>query len=121
MAGIKQLLIIPFAIFQGSLTGLIGVVCGIVYSIGGLIIDVLVSADVLSAEKMETPGISIGTLLAMGALIAMPVIFFAAGFVTGILEALLYNICSRWLGKIPFQFVKGEGRNTQADTKVGGC
>ena len=98
MKRIRKLHIFPFALFQGTLAGLIGVVCGILYAFGGFIIDAGVSLGWLSAEAMGTPGLSYGTILALGALIGMPLIFAAVGFVAGIVEALLFNLLSRWFG-----------------------
>ena len=98
MGTIKRLKILPFALFQGWLTTLLGLVCGILYSFGGLLIDAGVSLGWISGEAWGTPGLSYGTVLAFGALIGMPVIFGLIGFAGGILEALLFNIISRWVG-----------------------
>jgi hypothetical protein len=92
VAKINKLGIFSFAKFQAILFALLGLVAGIIYSIGGFFIDVFVSLGWLSAITFETPGLSYGTLLAMGALIGMPVIFAAFGFIAGIIEALLYNL-----------------------------
>ena len=89
-----------FAMLQAVMFGLIGLICGVLYGIGGLLIDTLVSLGMLSPESFSTPGLSIGTLLALGALIGMPVIFAALGYFLGLLEAVLFNIFSRWLGHI---------------------
>lgn len=98
MGTIKRLKILPFALFQGWLTTLLGLVCGILYSFGGLLIDAGVSLGWISGEAWGTPGLSYGTVLAFGALIGMPVIFGLIGFAGGILEALLFNLISRWVG-----------------------
>jgi hypothetical protein len=98
MRKIKKIGVLSFARFQAVLAGLIGLVCGTLYSFGGLIIDVLVSLAILSPITMETPGLSYGTVLAFGALIGIPVIFMIAGFLLGIIEAILYNIFARWFG-----------------------
>lgn len=84
--------------FQAYLFGLMGLVLGILYSFGGLIIDVLVSTNILSATEMETPGLSWGTVLAFGALIAMPLILASIGFILGFIEALLFNFFSKYFG-----------------------
>ena len=52
----------------------------------------------------ETPGLSYGTVLAFGALVAMPVIAAGAGFALGIVEALLYNLVARWFGGVTMNF-----------------
>ena len=55
----------------------IGLALGILYSVGGLIIDVM------------TIGLNAGTALAFMALIGMPVIFGAIGWIIGLLFAVL--------------------------------
>ncbi|MDH3699238.1 MAG: hypothetical protein OER83_05400 [Flavobacteriaceae bacterium] len=100
MKKINKLQIFPFALFQGILTGLLGLVCGILYSIGGFLIDAVVSLGWVSGEYWETPGLSYGTLLAFGALIGMPLIFAAVGFVAGIVEAVLFNLLVRRFGGV---------------------
>ncbi|MTI20678.1 hypothetical protein E1176_06565 [Fulvivirga sp. RKSG066] len=104
MERLKKVSVWSFAKFQTVLGALIGLVCGILYAFGGLVIDALVSAGVLSPEAMSTPGLSIGTLLAFGALIGMPVIFGFFGMILGILEALLYNQYAKWFGGIRIHF-----------------
>lgn len=98
MSTVKKLRIIPFALFQGWLTTLLGLICGILYSFGGLVIDAGVSIGWLSAVAWETPGLSYGTLLAFGALIGMPALFGIIGFLGGIVEALMFNWTSKWIG-----------------------
>jgi hypothetical protein len=84
--------------FQAILMALIGLLLGVLYSFGGLIIDTLVSLGWISSS--ETPGLSYGTLLALGALIGMPVIGCVIGFVLGLIEAILYNLYAGWFGGI---------------------
>lgn len=100
MGRIKKLQIFPFALFQGILSGLLGLVCGILYSFGGFLIDAAVSLGWVSGEYWETPGLSYGTILAFGALIGMPLIFAAVGFVAGIVEAVLFNLLVRRFGGV---------------------
>jgi len=104
MKRIRKLQIFPFALFQGTLTGLIGLVCGILYSFGGFLVDAGVSLGWLSGEFWNTPGLSYGTLLAFGALIGMPLIFAAVGFTAGIIEAVLFNIIAKWFGGLKPNF-----------------
>lgn len=85
---------------------LVGMVCGIIYSIGGLIIDALVTIGLLSSESLSSPGLSYGTILAFGALVGMPVIFASIGFLVGIVEAVLYNLFARWFGGLKLNFDK---------------
>lgn len=78
--------------------GFVGLILGILYSFGGLIVDSLVTLEWMTTN--ETPGLSYGTLLAFGALIGMPLIFAVAGFVVGGIGAILFNIVAKWFGGI---------------------
>ncbi len=102
MEKIRRLDLLSFAKFQAVLGGLLGLLFGILYSFGGLIIDTLVSLGWITSS--ETPGLSIGTLMAFGALIGMPLIGLVVGFFTGILEALLYNIGAQWFGGVSLKY-----------------
>ena len=104
MKSFKKIKIFSFAIFHTVLGGLVGLICGILYSIGGLIIDTLVSMGWASSSYWETPGLSYGTVLAMGALIGMPLIGAAAGFLLGLVEGVLYNVFARWFPRINLDF-----------------
>ena len=55
----------------------LGLVCGVLYSVGGLVIDML------------TIGLNWGTAMAFMALVGMPVVFGAFGFLCGALIALV--------------------------------
>jgi hypothetical protein len=102
MAKNKKLNILKFAFFQTYLGALIGLLLGIIYSFGGLIIDTLVTLGLITSQ--ETPGLSYGTFLAFGALFGMPIIFAALGFILGIVEAILFNIFSRFFPNINTNF-----------------
>ena len=84
------------------MASIIGLLCGILYSFGGLIIDALVSMGWITFPS--TPGLSFGTVLAFGALIGMPIIFAALGFAIGLVEAFLYNILARCFGGMDLDF-----------------
>lgn len=51
----------------------LGLMLGVIYAFGGLLID------------LATIGLNWGTLMAFGALVGMPAIFAASGFVLGVL------------------------------------
>ena len=102
MVSIKQLKIFSFAKFQAIMATYLGLGFGILYSVGGLIVDILVSLNWVSTA--ETSGLSYGTVLAFGALVGMPVVFAIGGFVLGIVEAFLYNIFSKWFKAIKIEF-----------------
>ncbi len=106
MAKVKKINLISLAKFQAFLMLLVGLVAGILYSFGGLIIDITVSLGLISSTTAETPGLSYGTVLAFGALIGMPIIFAAFGFIAGLVEAFLYNVSSKWFGGMEMNFEK---------------
>ena len=108
MARSKKIKVLSFAIFQGFLGTLLGLIVGIIYSFGGFIIDLLVSLGWVMTT--ETPGLSYGTVLAFGALIGMPIIGALAGFFLGIIEALLFNLVAGWFGGLDIDFKKNDER-----------
>ena len=91
----RKLNLLQFTILNGYIGLLIGIIAGILYSFGGLIIDSLVSLNVITS--LDTPGLSSGTLLAFGALIGMPILFALFGLVFGILGGILYNTFYKFL------------------------
>ena len=92
MAKVKKIKILSFAKFQAVLTALVGLVAGIVYSFGGFIYEAL------------TGTLNSGTALAFFALIGMPLSFGIFGFIMGLIEAFLYNLFAKWLGRIEIDF-----------------
>lgn len=59
----------------------LGILSGLIYSIGGLIYDLL-----------KTGSVNTGTFLAFLAIIGMPLLFYTLGFIFGIVEAFMFNI-----------------------------
>jgi len=104
MAKGKKIKALSFIKFQTVLFAILGLLAGILYSFGGLIIDGLVSAGWITS--LETPGLSYGTVMAFGALIGMPIISAAAGFIVGLAEVFLFVLFARWLGGIELDFEK---------------
>jgi len=88
----------PFSLakFQAVLFALLGLLAGLLYAFGGLIFDVLVSGGWMTS--LSTTGVGGGTALAFLAIIGMPLLGGACGFVVGIVEAALYNVSLRWWG-----------------------
>ncbi|WP_431158514.1 hypothetical protein [Winogradskyella poriferorum] len=95
---IKALNPLSFGKFQAVMGLIIGLVCGIIYAFGGLIIDTLVTLELITSN--ETPGLSIGTFLAFGALIGMPLIGVFFGFLAGIIQAFVYNMFTKHFGQL---------------------
>jgi hypothetical protein len=104
MAKVKKMGVLSFAKLQVVIMAIVGLIAGILYSFGGLIIDALVSIGWVSSASASTPGLGFGTVLAFGALIGMPIIFATFGFIVGLIEAFLYNLFARWFGGIEIDF-----------------
>ena len=60
--------------------GFVGLILGIIYGIGGAIYDVFHGQ------------VGFGTVLALGAIIIMPILFAVFGFVVGVIGVFLYNL-----------------------------
>lgn len=100
MNKISKLGILSFARFQAIILGLIGLLLGVLYSVGGLLVDALVSANLLDPVAMSTSGLSMGTAMAFGALIGMPVILAVIGFGSGIIQAIVFNLFAKRFGGV---------------------
>ena len=100
----NKISVISFAKFQAIFASLLGLSAGLLYSFGGLTIDLMVSAGLLSSIRYGTTGLSYGTILAFASLLGMPIIFALLGFVLGLFEALLYNVYVRWFRAIEINF-----------------
>ena len=66
----------------------IGLIAGILYAFGG------------ATHELLTGTLNSGIALAFLALIGMPILFAAFGFVAGAMGALLYNLAANWVGGI---------------------
>ncbi len=69
--------LLPTAFKVAKWMAYLGLVCGILYSVGGLVVDML------------TIGLNWGTAMAFMAIVGMPVLFGAFGFLLGALIALV--------------------------------
>lgn len=98
MTNIKKISVLSLAKLHAMAIGFLGVIMGVLYAFGGLLIDTLVTLDVITSS--ETPGLSYGTLLAFGALVMMPIIFAICGFFMGAVVAVLFNTVTRWTNGI---------------------
>ena len=102
MAELKIIGVFSSAKLFTALMASVGLIAGILYSVIGAIIDVLVSTKVLSSST--TPGVGYGTALAFLAIIAMPVLFAIFGLIVGAIGAFLYNLVAGWVGGIEMDF-----------------
>lgn len=80
----------------------LGLACGVLYSFGGFIVDLL------------TIGLNWGTAMAFGALVGMPVLFGSFGFLCGALVALAFRGVGYLIGRIRL----GSGTDQDADKQT---
>ena len=81
MAPREPKMIIWRSALRGAAVGaLVGLACGVLYSFGGLIVDLL------------TIGLNWGTLMAFGALLGMPLVFGGVGFAAGAVVGLVARV-----------------------------
>ena len=99
---VRHISVLSMAKVHALAMGFLGLLAGIIYSFGGLLIDAGVTVDWITSN--DTPGLSMGTALAFGALIGMPIIFATFGFVVGAVTAILFNCISHWFGGINMHF-----------------
>lgn len=95
---VKRINLRSYLLFKTFVGGFVGLVLGLLYGVGGLIIDILISMNLVVST--ESPGLSIGTLLALGAIPIMSLIFACVGVVIGILELLLFKLYRQLKGKL---------------------
>ncbi|MDD9895435.1 MAG: hypothetical protein OXU24_06570 [Gammaproteobacteria bacterium] len=92
MTRIKSIEILFFAKLIAFIMGIAGLVCGVLYSFGGLFFEIL-------SNNLNT-----GTALAFLALFGMPLLFAFTGFIAGAIGAVLYNLVARLTGGIQSGF-----------------
>ncbi len=88
MAKLRRLGVLFSAKLQAIMMACVGLVAGILYSFGGAVYELF------------TATLNSGTALAFMALIGMPLLFGAAGFVAGGIGAVFYNLLARRFGGI---------------------
>lgn len=93
MAKLKKIGVMFSAKLQAVVMGIAGLIAGILYSIGGLLYDLI-----------TTGSVNTGTALAFLALIGMPLLFSAFGVIIGLVEAIIYNQYARRFGGIEPDF-----------------
>jgi len=88
----KKLNILKYAKFQALICAMVGLLFGIFYSFGGLIVDTLVTLELSEPIIWDnTPGISYGTLLAFMALFIMTLFTAGIGFISALVGGYLFN------------------------------
>jgi len=89
MKELRHIGIVSSAKVLTVLMGIVGLILGLVYSIGGAIYDVIVGQVSWG-----------GTGLAFAAIPGMTAMFAGGGLAAGIIAPLVYNLLVRWTGGI---------------------
>jgi len=95
MAKLTRVGVLFLAKLQAVVMVVAGLIAGIVYSFGGALYELF------------TGTLNAGTILAFGALVGMPIILGAVGFVAGAVGAVLYNFAAKWFGGIELDVEQG--------------
>jgi len=95
MAKLTKVGVLFLARLQAVVMAVAGLIAGIVYSFGGALYELF------------TGTLNTGTILAFGALVGMPIIFGAVGFVAGAVGAVLYNFAAKGFGGIEIDVEQG--------------
>lgn len=91
--------IIPFALMFGVISAVIGLIGGIIYA---LVFGAVMSSIPITNEFFDFSWFR--TLFSVGAIVLMPVLGFAGGFIQGVLYAALYNFLAPRIGGIKLHF-----------------
>jgi hypothetical protein len=89
MAKLRRVGVLFFAKLFAIVMLVFGLAGGLIYSIGGMVHDIA-----------TTQSVNQGTALAFLAVVGMPALFAAAGFIAGVIGAPIYNFAARWFGGI---------------------
>jgi hypothetical protein len=103
---ISSVPVIPFALMFGIISAVIGLISGIIFA---LVFGTMSSAIPPTNEIVDFGWLR--TLFSVGAVIVMPIIGFAGGFIQGAIYAALYNFLAPKIGGIQLRF-KEEQKTT---------
>ena len=79
----------------------LGKVLGILYALMGFLIGAIMTLFSLVSSTASSSILGIfGVLFGIGAIILLPIFYGIAGFIGGLIAALLYNLVASWVGGI---------------------
>ena len=95
---ISSVSVIPFALMFGVISAIIGLVVGIIYAIVfGAVISAVPNNELFNFGWLRV-------LFSVGAIVIMPILGFAGGFIQGAIYAILYNFLAPRIGGIQLRF-----------------
>ena len=100
---ISSVPVVPFALMFGVISAVIGLVMGIIFAVFfGAFTSVPIPTDAIENQVVVLGWFR--TLFSIGALIIMPILGFAGGFIQGAIYAVLYNFLAPKIGGIQLCF-----------------
>jgi hypothetical protein len=96
---ISSVSVIPFALMFGVISAIIGLIVGIIYAI---VFGAIISAAPTTSQVFNIGWLRI--LFSVGAIVIMPILGFAGGFIQGAIYAVLYNFLAPRIGGIQLRF-----------------
>lgn len=102
---ISSVPVVPFALMFGIISAVIGLITGIIFA---FVFGTMTSAIPPTSEVIELGWFR--ALFSIGAIVLMPVLGFAGGFIQGAIYAVLYNFLAPKIGGIQLRF-KEEQQN----------
>ena len=96
---ISSVPIVPFALMFGVISAVIGLIVGIIYA---LVFGTITSAIPATSEVFNFGWLRV--LFSVGAIVIMPILGFAGGFIQGVIYAALYNFLAPRIGGIQLRF-----------------
>jgi hypothetical protein len=106
---ISSVSVIPFALMFGVISAIIGLIAGIIYAI---VFGAAISAAPVSNELFNIVG-WLRVMFSVGAIVIMPILGFAVGFIQGAIYAVLYNFLAPRMGGIQLSFKEDKQIPTQ--------
>jgi hypothetical protein len=96
---IQSIPIMPFALMIAIISAVLGLVVGIFYAA----IFGFITATLPTGTAVLNVG-WLGVLFGLGSIITMPIMFFIAGLIQGVIVAVLYNFLAPRIGGIKLRF-----------------
>ena len=81
----------------------VGLMTGVIYGLIGLIAGIFITLiSVVAGGVFDQAGF--GYLLGVGSIIFLPIFYGIAGFIGGLITALIYNLAAKFTGGIEMEF-----------------
>jgi len=95
---IRNIPAVPFALMNGAISAIIGLIAGIIMAISWTSIMSMIPT---TADVNLT---GLGVIFGVGAIIVMPIAGFIGGLIQGLIIAVIYNFLAPRIGGIKLRF-----------------